>query len=196
MNAPPTIRSIKHAPVLDFFLGVLARAGALDRPGNEFQLAQGRFSAVVPSDASSEKLEHFNVGALVDGKQGSGDLRVRVVPDTIPAIAALVVECTQGLADPVLWIHEPLLTEEELPDRWLPTQRVGNQLFLLSKGRDTRQTDRVAESINYSLLSWHFLMFVTNAVSSPASTSDLLEQALMVVVGAYDGEGALLWQRS
>jgi len=42
------------------------------------------------------------------------DASVRPVPDTILTAAAFVVECTRALDDPVIWIHEPLLSDDEV----------------------------------------------------------------------------------
>ncbi len=50
---------------------------------------------------------------------------------------------------------------------------------------------RVAELIRYSLLSWHFLAFVTECLDEVDSVDELIRVARFLLVGAYDGESFL-----
>ncbi|HWJ93787.1 MAG TPA: hypothetical protein VNT33_03640 [Telluria sp.] len=195
MNAPLSIRRLELARAMDYFLDVLKTAGATDQPRNMDQLAKGSFSALVPHDAGTEQVMRFGVGGLLATPAADSAI-VREIPTTIPAIAELVAKCAQAMGDPVLWLHEPLLSEDEISVRWLMPKRVGGNLFLVAEDDNARQPGRIAESLDFALLSWHFLAFVTDGAHVADTVETLLARATMVVAGAYDGESALLWHRA
>jgi hypothetical protein len=58
-----------------------------------------------------------------------------------------------------------------------------------------RTEHQIAEAIEKSMLSWHFLAFLTDGIYKARSVPDLLGKARMILVGAYDGESALIWER-
>jgi hypothetical protein len=74
-------------------------------------------------------------------------------------------------------------------------KKIEGQLYLVYE-EDLRTQQRIAEIVRYSNLSWHFLAFLTDQLHEAGTASQLVEQAQMILVGAYDGESFLLWERS
>lgn len=196
MSTPLNVRKLSYSAAIEYFLDVVETAGFLDPLQLRDQLAKGEFFALVPDDASSEQVLRFGTGGLLQGDSRANSAVVREVPNTIPAISAVVATCAQEIDDPVMWLHEPLLSEDEITASWLVPKRVGKSLFLVSAGDNARQPARVAKSLDYAVLSWHLLVFVTDGLHNACTVSTVLERAKMVVAGAYDGESALLWYRT
>jgi hypothetical protein len=73
-------------------------------------------------------------------------------------------------------------------------QTIGKQSYLVYES-GIREKAAIAEAIGFSLQSWHLLAFVTDRVHQASSVSQLVQQARMILAGAYDGESILIWDR-
>jgi hypothetical protein len=197
MNGNISMRRLHGAEPLHHFLENLEEGGLVDRTGALDALEHGLINAVAPSDAEVQRLMRFDEGGLLPADPAAyvGTGWLQEVPNTIPDIAAVVSKHVQALNDPVLWFHEPLLSEDESKKKEGDWRKLGSQLYCVHarSGGDERQ---IAELIRFFMLSWHFLGFVTDGLHEASAASELLAHASMVVVGAYDGESALVWQRT
>lgn len=197
MNGHISTMRLNGAEPLEHLLDSLEVGGVVDRAGARETLGHGLISAISPSDADERRLMRFDEGGLLPADPavfvGTGWLQE--VPNTIPDIAAIVSRQMQALNDPVLWVHEPVLLEDELDEKKRDWRKLGNHLYCVyrSGGGDVRQ---IAEFIRYFMFSWHFLGIVTDGLHEASAASDLLSGASMIVVGAYDGESALIWERT
>lgn len=168
------------------------------------KLGRGVVHALLPARTSEQKALQFDVGGVLPAEPAREMERglIQEVPTSVPTLAKIVAERIASFDDPVLWVHEPLLSEgeldsflrEEIRSAKVRLQRVEGQLYL-AYGSGIRTEQGIAKAIDSSMLSWHFLAFVTDGVHHPASVVDLLDHSIMVLVGAYDGESALIWER-
>lgn len=196
MNAPLTSRRLRGAQTIDYFLHCLQNGGATDAGLNRAVLAKGGFSVIVPHGASAQRVAEFASGGLLPAvPEGTAPVTLQPTPTTVPALSALVLERLQRYRDPVLWVHEPVLSEQEVTMRGARSERLDGQLYLAYED-DFRTRERIAEIVRYSSLSWHFLAFLTDRTQRPGSISGLVAHARMILVGAYDGESFLLWERT
>ena len=78
--------------------------------------------------------------------------------------------------------------------RGLPYMMVGEAIYLVFEMDFDEK--RVAELIRHSLLSWHFLAFVTESKNEISSVDELIGAARFLLVGAYDGESFLYTVRA
>lgn len=151
--------------------------------------------AITPENASNARVLGFVQGGLLTAmpRNSDGHTSVQAVPTTVPTAVAIVchelVQCQQ----PAFWIHEPLLTESEIAERNMPHVIIDRQIYLVFDS--DLDAGRIAELIRYSLLSWHFLAFVTEARSQIRCVDDLVRSARLILVGAYDGESFLYKRR-
>jgi hypothetical protein len=119
---------------------------------------------------------------------------VQAVPTAISAISAIIAKQIRLLEDPVLWVHEAMLLEDQITSPHARCRTIQGQLYLVYEDEVLTEV-RIAEIMRYSTLSWHFLAFLTNRVHQVRSVPELVEHAQMILVGAYDGESMLLWER-
>lgn len=203
MNGPIVMQRLRGAAPLEYLSEVLRTGGASDQ-GIRSELRQGDLIAAVPPNTPEQRVMQFDAGGLLPAGpvRMVGGTRIQEVPTSVSLLAKVVSERVRTLEDPVLWIHEPMLAESELnsfladeiDSQKILCQEIEGQLYL-AYGSDIRAEKRIAQAINASMLSWHFLAFVTDRVHHVSSVSDLLKEAKMIVVGAYDGESALIWER-
>ena len=180
---------------IQYFLQVLKTGGVLDSNLVDRHLSQGTFYAIAPDGTDDQRLAKFEVGGILlpEPKIHSGAYVVQAVPTTLPIATSITSKEMAGSDDPVLWIHEPLLTEDEVVAKRLPYQKVGKDLYLVFD-RGAGVEVRIKELIQRSLLSWHFLAFLTNGLHQVQSVENLVQCAKLIVVGAYDGESFLYWR--
>jgi hypothetical protein len=186
----------------DYFVQALEFAGA---PVGELQsqLKRGAFTAVVPVGTSDERIRQLDLGGLLpaEPKRQVGDKWIKATPTTVPSLAKIVARRLQLLDAPVLWVHEAMLSEAELEPLIADKLRAGDvrctrvdgQLYLGYRG--FLDEAGVRDAIDMSMLSWHFLAFVADHAPEPGSLSELFARSSMILVGAYDGESALIWER-
>ena len=173
--------------VIEYVTDVLVAGGA----SKDSDIVFGAIYTLAPESATADELLDFVHGGVLPITQAISDGRTKIqsVPNTI-GVAALILSKELMLCEkPKLWIHEPLLTEVELVARGLPYMKVGEAIYLVFEvGLDAKC---VAELIRYSLLSWHFLAFVTESKNEINSVDELICAAKFLLVGAYDGESFL-----
>jgi hypothetical protein len=197
------MQRLRGAAPLDYLSEVIRTGGASDQ-GIGSELRQGDLIAVVPPNTSEQRVMQFNAGGLLPAGpvRVIGGTSIQEVPTSVSTLAKVVSDRVRTLEDPVLWIHEPMLVEgalksflgDEIDSQKIRCQEIEGQLYL-AYSSDIRAEMRIAQAINSSMLSWHFLAFVTDRVHQVSSVSELLKQAKMILVGAYDGESALIWER-
>jgi hypothetical protein len=204
MKGQIVMQRLDGAAPVDYFADVLEFGGA---PGAQLraELNRGELSAIVPAGTTKERILQFEVGGLLpaEPKRLLGDKWVQPTPTTVPTLAKLVASRVRLFEDMVLWAHEPMLNEDELNSfigekisaGSVSCQRIDGQLYLMYQ-EGIRSEHKIADAINASMLSWHFLAFVTDRLHQPTSVTDLLKAARMILVGAYDGESALIWERT
>lgn len=196
MDVPMTIHRFREAEPVEYFLGVLATAGAGDESFCRGELRHGDFSALVPRGTPEQRVLDFAQGGLLlaSPPQKVGAAMVQEVPAPVSTISSLLAAKSRSLTAPVLWLHEPILHEHEVKSRNLPCQKIDGQLYLAYE-EGIQMDDKISELIRSSMLSWHFLAFVTDRVHHVRTVPELVAAARMVVVGAYDGESILFWDR-
>ncbi len=193
-----SMQRLQGAQTIDYFSEILKTGGAGDADFNLSQLRYGHFSAVVPPHTSAQRVTRFGAGGLLAATESVrviGKARVQAVPTAISAISAIMAKRIRLFEDPVLWVHEPMLPEEQITAPHASCRNIQGQLYLVYEDEVFTEA-RIAEIIRYSTLSWHFLAFLTNGVHQVRAVSDLVGQAQIILVGAYDGESMLLWERS
>lgn len=195
MNGPTSIHRLHGAETVDYFLQVLRAGGAVDIDPALF--AGGGFGAVAPTNLSAHRVKQFSTGGLLDAgaRERVGRARVQAVPTSVASASALVANRMPQFNDPIVWVHEPLLQQSEISAAPTRCQSIGGHLYLVYED-NLCSSERIAEIIAYSMLSWHFLAFVTDGIHAVRSASDLAAHAQMMLVGAYDGESVLFWERS
>jgi hypothetical protein len=203
MNGPIITQQLTGSAPLGYLVQVLETGGA-SAVGLADELSRGAIHAVVPADTPEQRALQFNAGGLLEAEPAvaiAGGL-LQEVPTCVPTVAKIMRERMSVLRDPVLWVHEPLLGENELESflgdeirsSRVRLQRIEGQLYLAYE-RDIRAEEKIAKAINASMLSWHFLAFLTNGIHEAPSVSFLVKQSQMILAGAYDGESALIWER-
>lgn len=147
--------------------------------------------ALAPDDASTDKLLDFAHGGILERmpKISDGRTQIQPVPTTIGAAASILWDDLTRCERPRIWVHEPQLTEEQVVARGLGYKVVNGAIYLVYE--NVLDEKRVAELIRYSLLSWHFLAFVTECLDEVDSVDELIRVARFLLVGAYDGESFL-----
>lgn len=190
-----SIQRLQDGAAIAYFAQVLRAGGALDFDANALQ--GGRFGAVVPTSTSVERVVQFSTGGLLvpDRAPTDGPTKLEAVPTSISSVSAIVAQKIRQYDEPSFWVHEPMLQESEISASGYRSRRVGDELYLVYEENLASQ-DRIAEIVRYSMLSWHFLAFVTDGIHSVQSVPELATRAEMILVGAYDGESVLLWERS
>lgn len=189
-----TSKSLPPKPAIQYFLQVLKCGGVADTDLSDRHLSQGTFYAIAPNDTDDHRLVEFELGGILpaEPKVPDGSYLIQRVPNTVPIAASIASKELSSMSDPVLWIHEPLLTEQEVIAKHLPYQRIGKELYLLfDKGAETQAMDLIQRS----LLSWHFLGVITDRLGQVHSVEQLIQCARLILVGAYDGESFLYWEK-
>lgn len=165
--------------------------GACDNCAGGHKWVPESVFALAPAGTDSVRLLDFLHGGVLEPmpKISDGLTLVQRVPSTVVTAAEIVCQQLELCEHPTLWLHEALLTEEELKARNLPNVTIDGAIYLVfSEGLDV---NRVAELIRYSLLSWHFLGLVLDGTNKPGSVAELIRAARFVLIGAYDGESFL-----
>lgn len=180
---------------LEYIADVLAVGGASTNAVSDCGVDLDAIHVLAPEEVSTDRLLDLVHGGLLarGAKISDGRTEVQAVPTTIRLAASILYAELMQCARPKLWIHEPLLTEVELAERDLPYQKVRDTLYLVFT--DDFDEERVAELLRYSLLSWHFLAFVTESSDRIESVDELICAARFMVIGAYDGESFLFGRR-
>jgi hypothetical protein len=147
--------------------------------------------AIAPERTDTAQLLNFSQGGILTATQRISDGRtsVQLVATTVPTAASIVHQEMLHFKQPALWIHEPLLTDEEISLKKLPHLIIEGKIYFVFEGN--LEEVRIAELIRYSLLSWHFLAFVTDGRGQVRCVDDLVISAKLILVGAYDGESFL-----
>jgi hypothetical protein len=203
MNGPISMKRLEGSAPSKYFQEVLRTGGASDKD-LALELRRGEISALVPSNMTEQRALQFDAGGLLPAEpvRDIGGARLQKIPTGIPTLAKIVSKRIRDLDDPVLLVHEPMLSEnelnsflgEEIRSEKVRFQKIDGQLYLAYES-DIRTEERIAKAITSSMMSWHFLAFVTDRSHSASSVSVLLRHAKMILVGAYDGESALIWER-
>lgn len=198
MTAPITAIKLPSRNATEHFLDVFRTGGLRDQAEARSCLSEGSFYAVAPEGSDVIRLEQFGQGGLLPTEpleQVDGYLAQPVLT-TVEEVARITARKTASLNAPVLWIHESLLNEAQIAEdeRKRPYQKIDGQLYLVYDG-DFQHEAWLKEAIGFSLLSWHFLAFVTDGIKQANLTKNLLESAQFVIVGAYDGESVVVWER-
>lgn len=170
---------------------VLAVGGGSTSGAVDLRLSSKSICAIAPEGVRTAQLLDLDHGGLLDvsPKISDGTTSIQRVPTTVPIAASIVVKELSRCERPTLWIHEPLLTEDEIVLKKLPYEIVGGKIYLVFDSN--LDEERVVELINYSLLSWHFLMFIIEGKPCFESVDELILSAKLILVGAYDGESFL-----
>lgn len=184
----------KSLPVdvaLEYIQDVFRDAGASGKGSDDYKLAPENIFALAPESIDSGQLLDFLHGGVLVSmpKVSDGRTLVQCVPSTVEIAAEIVFEQLTLSEQPTLWLHEALLTEEELAVRNLPHVSVDGAIYLVFTGG--LDVSRVAELIRYSQQSWHFLAFVIDGTNTPGSVAELIRAAKFILIGAYDGESFL-----
>jgi hypothetical protein len=204
MNGPIITQQLRGSAPLGYLMQVL-ETGGTPPDGLAEELSRGAVHAVVPADTPEQRALQFNAGGLLAAEPAvaiAGGL-LQKVPTSVPTVAKIMCERMTVLHDPVLWVHEPLLAESELESflgdeirsSKVRLQRVNGQLYLAYE-RDIQAEEKLAKAIDASMLSWHFLAFVTEGIHQAPSVSFLVKQSQLILAGAYDGESVLIWERN
>jgi hypothetical protein len=194
MNGNISALPMQGSGPLNYFLESLEAGGMCDQTAVRQQLEQGEYSVIAPGDSREARLLRFEEGGLLPAEpaQHIGNGWLQAVPNTIPDVADLVALRTSALVNPLLWTHEALLPEtrgRKIDRRTLD----GKSYYLWDEIKDPRQ---IAYAIEHTMLSWHFLGILTEGGHEISTLAELLENASMIIVGAYDGESALIWERT
>ena len=170
---------------------VLATGGGSTGGSVDWRLRSAPIYAIAPEGISTAQVIDFaHGGILIAGpKISEGTTQIQRVPTTVQIAASIVLKELLRCEKPELWIHEPILTEEEVALRNLPYKIVDGNIYLVFDGK--LGEERVAELIKYSLLSWHFLAFVIERHRQIEAVDELALSAKLILVGAYDGESFL-----
>ncbi|MDM5182250.1 hypothetical protein PO883_34345 [Massilia sp. DJPM01] len=166
-------------------------AGACDNCAGYNNWVPESIFALAPEGTDSVRLLDFLHGGILEPlpKISDGLTAVQRVPSTVVIAAEIVCQHLALCEHPTLWLHEALLTKEELKAKNLPNVTIDGTIYLVfSDGLDV---SRVTELIQYSLLSWHFLGFVLDGTNNSGSVAELISAAKFVLIGAYDGESFL-----
>jgi hypothetical protein len=189
-----TSRNLPAKPAIQYFLQTLKCGGVADTDLADRLLSQGACYAIAPNNIDDQRLVGFELGGILpaEPKVFHGSYLIQPTPNTARIAASIASKELSSMSTPMLWIHEPLLTEKEVVAKNLPYQRIGKELYLLFDKRAETQT---MELIQQSLLSWHFLAVVTDGSVQIKSVEQLVLYARLILVGAYDGESFLYWEK-
>lgn len=184
----------KSLPVnvaLEFIQNVFRDAGSSGKNSDEYKLVPENIFALAPDGIDSGQLLDFIHGGILKSmpKISDGRTLIQHIPSTIDIAAEIVCKQLTLSRQPTLWLHEVLLTEDELGVRDLPHVSVDKAIYLVFSG--SFDVSRVAELIRYSQQSWHFLAIVVDGTDTPNSVSELIRAAKFFLIGAYDGESFL-----
>ncbi|MFC3374784.1 hypothetical protein ACFOLJ_02570 [Rugamonas sp. CCM 8940] len=158
---------------LEYIQDVFHDAGASGKGSEDYTLAPENIFALAPESVDSSQLLDFLHGGVLEPmpKVFDGRTLVQCVPSTVEIAAKIVCEQLTLSEQPALWLHEALLTQEELGARNLPHVSVDGAIYLVFTG--SFDSSRVAELIRYSQQSWHFLAFVVDGTNTPAPSLNL-----------------------
>ncbi|MCS0807146.1 hypothetical protein NX774_04335 [Massilia agilis] len=194
MNQQIELHHLSGTSTVSYFMHVLDDAGVPSKDASVLTLGKGHFFGLLPPGVPTQRIRQFNhagilpAGPLVEVPDGM----VQEVTPPFEAIARLLAKRLDGYERPVLWVHEPMMQEDEIQREHLAYKRLGGQLYL---AYDDLREKKIAKALRFSMLSWHFLAFVTDQTRQVESVDSLLALTKMILVGAYDGESVLLWER-
>ncbi len=190
------------APAVDYIASCLANGKSLARLlAKTINLGAGRVVTYLPDWVSEERAAAFNSGFFAGGPGKEFAFAGGIIR---PDLSAIIREFLAH-GDAQLCIFEDQLAEPSYPfvaRRNLPTFIHGDEVYLALAGGDQEDVSRVRATI-HAARSWLFIGAMVSGVpfselKNPLTDGDLLrlaEHTERLIIGAYDGEGFLIWTK-
>ncbi len=214
------MRRIKNYPLdfdktLPYFLEQLKAGNSLsNQVKNELNLKNGSFFTLLPNDIEINKLYEFSLGGIISPIP-YGDQAYFIENSSQFFYPQQVItmdhELSKFIADFISKkISHYAIVENVISELYDPHINVDNVhirhyknevYYLLNK---TNSVDEIYKVIRKSSLSWYFFAILTNIKKTLSSnlpwTKDdfdqICENVQFLVLGAYDGEGYVFWEKT
>jgi hypothetical protein len=158
-------------------------------------LGQGSFFVLAPVGTDESRLRRLNTGRLlpvVEVIRRGGYILERVA-STAGFLAQIIYdEFHNGKFS--VFIREPYLKPGDRSEILNELSFVGDSKYKII---DVRLTDEVSltEAIKLFTVSWSFLLIVAAHSGRCKNASELVSEAILIAVNAYDGESYLYWRK-
>lgn len=172
---------------------------------NIVDFKKGAFFTFLPSDANMETLYEFKIGirpCVIETDDSGGTYSI--IPSIDEEISEILLQEIETknlncifddvLREPTDKHHMELFHSHGL--------HYNNEVYYLVKKERVSKEDLI-EGLNKSLAFWHSLCVLTKADCNSLNKKLTLEEikniclnATTIIVGAYDGEGFIFWQRN
>lgn len=186
---------LASADVAGYFLATLELGGDLATDHFRTVMDSGDFFALAPEGESIGRLRQFSTGGLLEfgERRESGSFVLRNVPNLADAMAATILDYAEKIDNPIVLLHEPYLQINDASEITRELSVIGSALYK-AIALDTSPDIDLAQQIRRFSVSWHAL-FILSASQNRIDLKEIIENAVLIGVGAYDGESYIYWSK-
>jgi hypothetical protein len=189
--------SLNSSNALSYFTETLAH---VDREFSEAfrnEFVKGGFLSLAREGMTEEALLRFGSGLMPPSPKtptADGKYLVSEVKTLVLDMAKIILERARELRNPTLYLHEPYLKQNE-PNTELSQAltAVDGRLFFVQALESVTPEELEERIYNYSV-PWHSLALLVDRKELEPDLSSLMSDAVLIAVGAYDGESHLYWK--
>lgn len=175
-------------------------------------LDKGKVIACLPEGVSDKEAKEFEVGGKLNVPPQSMKYKPRTIAYPIPNTDSYLAGIVQSflitkerrlciLEDATRRPDDPIITPVD--DLMFAVE---NEVYYMLSVKEAENKEKVARTINVANSLWHFVCVMTSFPKGGTLLSDvknikvndlkiLADRAEKIAIGAYDGEGYLIWER-
>jgi hypothetical protein len=190
-----TIYPIAGEDIVQHFVGTFEADGQ-HVPRQLFNVVrQGSFFALAPTGTHERRLRRLNSGRLLPVTEviRQGGYLLERVGSSAGFLAQIICDEFRD-SKFTIFIREPYLRPGSRSEILNELSFVGDRLYKIINAGLTDETS-LAEAIKRFTVSWSFLLIVVAYSDRWKSVSELVSEAILIVVNAYDGESYLYWRK-
>jgi len=186
---------LKPSDALSRFIETLAYADRDFAEAFRDQSMKGSFFSLAREGLTGETLLRFDASMMPPSPKipaGHGEYLVSEVKCLNFDMATIILQRARVLKHPTLYLHEPYLKQNEPNELSKALTAVGDRLFFV-KGLETVSAKELEDRIHNYSVAWHSLALLVDRKELEPTLDSLLSDAVLIAVGAYDGESHLYW---
>ncbi len=201
MNVKPY--PLEYEDAITHFLEVADADGQGLSSVMQAYLEGGRFFALAPSGVPHSRLKKFRSGCLLPPDAERTFLprfedvtgrRLVAVPvgDLADEMAKIICRSSKQYPTVTTFIREPYLRPSDRSERLSELVPVGRALYKPIALKECSPADLTNDIRNFQV-SWSFLLILSAVDIHEGDLDAILANAILISVGAYDGESYLYW---
>lgn len=186
-------RPVNSRSALGHFRSILEMNGEAASEKAMEALNLGAWFVLAPADTNDERLNQLSVAGILPQKPSSNaeQFSTFIAPNAILELIGFIDSIQNKQGGFSVLIREPYLTRAEMGKSGFDPILVGSSAY--KKYALRNEIDIIRSEIDYVFVGWNFAIFIGNYDETPKDLGDILINAAISVVTAYDGEGFLLW---